>query len=71
MWYFSSLQVAKEQEVKALILAPSKELCNQIHSHVLELTNKCSREVRCVDISPQVGINRYAKELNNPCKVVS
>uniref|UniRef100_A0A1B6GXX6 RNA helicase n=1 Tax=Cuerna arida TaxID=1464854 RepID=A0A1B6GXX6_9HEMI len=51
-----SKHVAKEQAVKALILAPSKELCNQIHSHVLELTQKCSREVRCVDISPQLDI---------------
>ncbi|XP_054259004.1 probable ATP-dependent RNA helicase DDX56 [Macrosteles quadrilineatus] len=51
-----SKQVAKEQAVRALILAPSKELCSQIHSHILELTQKCSREVRCVDISPQVEV---------------
>ncbi|XP_067003458.2 probable ATP-dependent RNA helicase DDX56 isoform X2 [Anabrus simplex] len=50
-------QVAKEQVVKALVLAPSKELCQQIHKNFLELTDKCCREVRCVDISPQVDLS--------------
>lgn len=49
-------QVACEQAVKALILAPSRELCHQLHSHILQLTTKCSREVQCVDISPQVSV---------------
>lgn len=42
----------REQEIKALILAPSKELCNQICSVIKDLTIKCSRDVHFVDISP-------------------
>lgn len=44
------------QEVKALIFAPSKELCYQICNVVKDLTIKCSREVRCVDVAPQVDL---------------
>jgi len=40
---------------QALILAPSKELCNQIFKNILQLTIKCSRVVKCVDISDQVS----------------
>lgn len=46
-------QMAMQQEIKALILAPSKELSYQITSAVKDLTLKCSREVRCVDVAPQ------------------
>ncbi|KAG8041054.1 hypothetical protein G9C98_002042 [Cotesia typhae] len=41
------------QQTKGLILAPSKELCKQIHQVLISLTIKCSREIRCIDISPQ------------------
>ncbi|XP_076677356.1 putative ATP-dependent RNA helicase DDX56 isoform X2 [Andrena cerasifolii] len=47
----------KKQEVKGLIVAPSKELCKQIHDVVASLTIKCSREVRVVDVSPQVDLS--------------
>lgn len=47
---------AKEQCVKAVILTPTKELCSQAYRNILELTSCCSREVRCVDISPQVPL---------------
>ena len=47
----------KKQEVKGLIIAPSKELCKQIHDVVASLTIKCSREVRVVDVSPQVDLS--------------
>lgn len=40
-----------DQVIRALILAPSKELCSQIHKNFSELTVKCSREVTCIDIS--------------------
>lgn len=50
-------QSATHQEIKALILAPSKELCHQICGVIKSLTVKCSREVRCVDIAPQVDLN--------------
>ncbi|RZC32372.1 ATP-dependent RNA helicase DDX56 [Asbolus verrucosus] len=49
-------QTAQHQEIKALILAPSKELCHQICGVIKELTIKCSREVRCVDVAPQVEL---------------
>ena len=47
----------KKQEVKGLIIAPSKELCKQIHDVVASLTIKCSREVRVVDVSQQVDLS--------------
>ncbi|CAG9856712.1 unnamed protein product [Phyllotreta striolata] len=50
-------QTAAEQEIKALILAPSKELCRQICGVIKDLTIKCSREIRHVDISQQVDLN--------------
>ncbi|CAK9187251.1 unnamed protein product, partial [Ilex paraguariensis] len=58
--------------VKALILAPSKELCNQIHAHILQLTCKCSRDVTCVDLSPQVDVSiQKPLLLENPQIVVA
>lgn len=53
----NSKQVAIKQETKAIILAPSKELCTQIYKVICDLTIKCSREVRCVDISPQIELS--------------
>ncbi|EEZ98575.1 probable ATP-dependent RNA helicase DDX56 [Tribolium castaneum] len=50
-------KTAKHQEIKALILAPSKELCHQICGVIKELTVKCSREIRCVDVAPQVELS--------------
>lgn len=41
----------RHQCIKALILSPSKELCGQTASVIGDLTLKCTREVRCVDIS--------------------
>lgn len=49
-------QTAKEQCVRAVVLTPTKELCNQAYRNIQELTSCCSREVRCVDISPQVPL---------------
>ncbi|CAH1176790.1 unnamed protein product [Phaedon cochleariae] len=50
-------QTASQQEIKALILAPSKELCHQICGVIKDLTIKCSREVRYIDVSPQVDLS--------------
>lgn len=47
----------KKQEIKGLIVAPSKELCKQIHDVVINLTTKCSREVTAVDVSPQADLS--------------
>ncbi|XP_067657943.1 probable ATP-dependent RNA helicase DDX56 [Haliotis asinina] len=44
-------QLATEQCVRAVVLTPSKELCNQAFRNIKDLTSSCSREVRCVDIS--------------------
>ncbi|XP_065156596.1 LOW QUALITY PROTEIN: probable ATP-dependent RNA helicase DDX56 [Atheta coriaria] len=49
-------QTAKHQEVKALLLAPSKELCQQITSVIKDLTANCSRDVKCIDIAPNVDL---------------
>ncbi|KAL1509910.1 hypothetical protein ABEB36_004574 [Hypothenemus hampei] len=49
----NSKQVSAFQDVKALILAPSKELCHQIHKVIKDLTLKCSREIKCIDIATQ------------------
>ncbi|XP_026670793.1 probable ATP-dependent RNA helicase DDX56 [Ceratina calcarata] len=53
----SNKRTQKTQEIKGLIIAPSKELCKQIHDVILSLTIKCSREVRAVDVSPPVDIS--------------
>lgn len=47
----NSKESAKEQKTTALILAPSKELCQQIKRVIEDLTIKCSKIVRCVDLS--------------------
>ena len=47
-------QSAKEQITRALVLAPTKELCQQLHKTFVALTVSCSRDVRCVDIASQV-----------------
>lgn len=47
----------EKQEIKGLIIAPSKELCKQIHDVILSLTIKCCREVRAVDLSSQTDLN--------------
>ena len=53
----SHKRMQKKQEIKGLIIAPSKELCKQIHDVVICLTIKCSREVRITDVSPQIDLN--------------
>lgn len=47
---------SSEKEITALILAPSKELCKQIHKNITDLSKYCSRDVSCFDISPQVDL---------------
>lgn len=47
----NSKESAREQITTALILAPSKELCIQIRRVIDDLTIKCSKIVRCVDLS--------------------
>ncbi|CAK9824256.1 Probable ATP-dependent RNA helicase DDX56 [Anthophora retusa] len=50
-------QRQRKQEIKGLIVAPSKELCKQINDVLVSLTIKCSREIKAVDVSPQVDLS--------------
>lgn len=52
----NSKQTAAHQQITTIILSPSKELCHQINNVIKELTLKCSREVRCLDVAPQVEL---------------
>ncbi|MCL4126548.1 UNVERIFIED_CONTAM: hypothetical protein GTU68_028278, partial [Idotea baltica] len=62
---------APKQETTALILAPSKELCKQIVEHIQNLTSLCQRDVRCIDVSPQVPLDAQKPLLaDNPDIVV-
>ncbi|XP_055594844.1 probable ATP-dependent RNA helicase DDX56 [Uranotaenia lowii] len=47
-------QAAEEQQTSVIILAPSKDLCHQITKVIENLTVKCGRLVRCVDLSTKV-----------------
>lgn len=48
---------ATEQVTSTLILAPSKELCHQIHTVVEQLTSKCQKIVQCVDLSSYTDVS--------------
>ncbi|KAG5318568.1 DDX56 helicase, partial [Acromyrmex heyeri] len=50
-------RIEEKQEIKGLIIAPSKELCRQIHDVIVSLTTKCCREVRTIDLSLQTDLN--------------
>ncbi|XP_058830247.1 probable ATP-dependent RNA helicase DDX56 [Topomyia yanbarensis] len=50
----SHKQEAKEQATRVVILAPSKDLCHQITKVIENLTIKCGRIIRCVDLSAKV-----------------
>merc|ERR1712038_858145 len=53
----TSKQNAREQCIKAVVLTPTKELCNQAYKNITALCGSCSREVKCVDISGQVPLD--------------
>lgn len=54
----SKADAAEEgQRVRALVLAPSRELAKQIHTDILNLCSSCGRSVRAVDLSPQVELS--------------
>ena len=68
----SNKETQQHQQTSALVLAPSKELCRQIHTVFVNLTTKCSREVRCLDISPQVELSVQKPLLaENPDIIIS
>lgn len=47
-------QTAKEQMTRALVMAPTKELCKQLYIAFQSLTTSCSRDVTCVNVASQV-----------------
>lgn len=47
----SSLTDETTRETRAVVLSPTKELCNQLTQHFKQLTAFCSRDVTVVDIS--------------------
>jgi len=42
---------AREQSIRALVLAPSKELCHQIYGNLVELASSCIKDVKVVNIT--------------------
>ncbi|XP_055373083.1 probable ATP-dependent RNA helicase DDX56 [Condylostylus longicornis] len=52
----NSKNAATEQCTTALILAPSKELCQQITSVLQDLTSKCGKIVRSIDLSGNIDL---------------
>ena len=60
----------KKQDIKGLIIAPSKELCKQTHDVIISLTIKCSREVNVVDVSPQVDLIAQKPLLNQKPDII-
>ncbi|XP_070539985.1 probable ATP-dependent RNA helicase DDX56 [Ptychodera flava] len=54
-----SKQTAREQCVRALVLTPSRELSNQAHKYIQDLSSSCSRDVRCMDVSGQVELSAH------------
>ncbi|XP_076461851.1 putative ATP-dependent RNA helicase DDX56 [Babylonia areolata] len=49
-------QTATEQAVRAIVLTPARELCLQAYKKIMEVSSCCSREIKCVDISPQASL---------------
>jgi ATP-dependent RNA helicase DDX56/DBP9 len=47
----NSKSSAREQKTTALIMAPSKELCLQIKKVIDDLTIKCSKIIKCVNLT--------------------
>lgn len=51
------LQSVREQDVRALILVPTKELGQQVQTMMRLLTSFCSRDVRVADISGKADVS--------------
>ncbi|XP_018009756.1 probable ATP-dependent RNA helicase DDX56 [Hyalella azteca] len=51
-----SKNTATSQCTRMLVLAPSKELCQQISNMAAQLAIGCSRELRVLDLSPQLPV---------------
>lgn len=55
--YVWCLQSVREQDVRALILVPTKELGQQVQTMIRQLTAYCSRDVRVADISGKADLS--------------
>ncbi|KAL3041845.1 hypothetical protein OYC64_019927 [Pagothenia borchgrevinki] len=53
----ASKQSVREQEVRALILVPTKELGQQVQAMMRQLTMYCSRDVRVADITGKADLS--------------
>ncbi|XP_032364040.1 putative ATP-dependent RNA helicase DDX56 [Etheostoma spectabile] len=53
----ASKQSVREQEVRALILVPTKELGQQVQTMIRQLTAYCSRDVRVADITGKADLS--------------
>uniref|UniRef100_A0A4W6F0U1 Probable ATP-dependent RNA helicase DDX56 n=1 Tax=Lates calcarifer TaxID=8187 RepID=A0A4W6F0U1_LATCA len=53
----ASKQSVREQDVRALILVPTKELGHQVQAMMRQLTAFCSRDVRVADISGKADLS--------------
>eukprot|EP00064_Thunnus_orientalis_P016850 superscaffoldBa00003428_g16922 len=53
----TSKQSVREQDVRALILVPTKELGQQVQTMMRQLTAYCSRDVRVADISGKADLS--------------
>uniref|UniRef100_A0A3P9PL29 Probable ATP-dependent RNA helicase DDX56 n=1 Tax=Poecilia reticulata TaxID=8081 RepID=A0A3P9PL29_POERE len=53
----ASKQSVREQDVRALILVPTKELGQQVQTMMRQLTSSCSRDVRVADISGKADVS--------------
>ncbi|XP_014824532.1 PREDICTED: probable ATP-dependent RNA helicase DDX56 [Poecilia mexicana] len=53
----ASKQSVREQDVRALILVPTKELGQQVQTMMRQLTSFCSRDVRVADISGKADVS--------------
>lgn len=53
----SSKQSVCEQDVRALVLVPTKELGQQVQTMIRQLTAYCSRDVRVADISGKADLS--------------
>ena len=40
-----------QNKTRAIIVAPSKELCKQLRDHVCQLASCCVREIKCIDVA--------------------
>ncbi|KAJ3604938.1 hypothetical protein NHX12_026989 [Muraenolepis orangiensis] len=52
-----SKQTVREQDVRAVVLVPTKELGQQVHAMCVQLTRYCARDVRVVDISGKADVS--------------